>query len=93
MSHNKIEAQGRGDQEGGEGQFSSRSERKREREVAQSCLTLCDPKDCSLPGSSVHGFSRQENWSGVPLPSQGLKRMLLTIEETALLSVISGVSP
>ena len=23
-------------------------------EVAQSCLTLCDPMDCSLPGSSVH---------------------------------------
>ena len=26
----------------------------REREVSQSCLTLCDPMDCSLPGSSVH---------------------------------------
>ena len=25
-------------------------------EVAQLCLTLCDPMDCSLPGSSVHGF-------------------------------------
>ena len=25
------------------------------REVTQSCLTLCDPMDCSLPGSSVHG--------------------------------------
>ena len=24
--------------------------------VAQSCLTLCDPRDCSLPGSSVHGI-------------------------------------
>ena len=24
-------------------------------EVAQSCLTLCDPMDCSLPDSSVHG--------------------------------------
>ena len=23
--------------------------------VAQSCLTLCDPKDCSLPGFSVRG--------------------------------------
>ena len=22
--------------------------------VAQSCLTLCDPKDCNPPGSSVH---------------------------------------
>ena len=25
--------------------------------------------DCSLPGSSIHGFPRQEYWSGVPLPS------------------------
>ena len=24
--------------------------------VAQSCLTLCDPTDCSLPGSSVPGI-------------------------------------
>ena len=24
--------------------------------VAQACLTLCDPMDCSLPGSSVHGL-------------------------------------
>ena len=39
---------------------------KSQSEVAQSCLTLSDPKDCSLPGSSVMGFSRQEYWSGVP---------------------------
>ena len=25
--------------------------------VSQSCLTLCDPMDCSPPGSSVHGDS------------------------------------
>ena len=29
---------------------------KSEREVAQSCPTLSDPMDCSLPGSSVHGI-------------------------------------
>ena len=29
---------------------------KSESEVAQSCPTLIDPKDCSLPGSSVHGI-------------------------------------
>ena len=28
---------------------------KSESEVAQSCLTLCDPMDYSLPGSSIHG--------------------------------------
>ena len=35
----------------------------------QSCLTLCDPIDGSPPGSPVPGFSRQEHWSGLPLPS------------------------
>ena len=29
---------------------------KKESEVAQSCLTLCDPMDCSLPGSSIRGI-------------------------------------
>ena len=27
-----------------------------ESEVAQSCLTLCDPVDCSPPGSTAHGI-------------------------------------
>ena len=30
--------------------------KKSENEVAQSCPTLCDPMDCNLPGSSVHGI-------------------------------------
>ena len=29
---------------------------KSESEIAQSCLTLHDPMDCSLPGSSLHGI-------------------------------------
>ena len=39
--------------------------------VAQFCLILCDPMGCSLPGSSVHGFPRQEYYSGLPFPSPG----------------------
>ena len=31
-------------------------ESESESEVAQSCLTLCDPMDCSLPGSIVRGI-------------------------------------
>ena len=42
---------------------------KSESEVAQSCPTLSDPMDCSPPGPPSMGFSRQEYWSGVPLPS------------------------
>ena len=37
----------------------------------QSCLTLCDPIDGSPPGPPSMGFSTQEYWSGVPLPSLG----------------------
>ena len=31
---------------------------KIETEISQPCLTLCDPMDCSLPGSCVHGISQ-----------------------------------
>ena len=41
---------------------------KSESEVAQLCLTLSNPMDCSLPSPPSMGFSRQEYWSGVPLP-------------------------
>ena len=39
--------------------------------LLHSRLTLCDPLDCSLPGSSVHGILQQEYWSGLPCPSPG----------------------
>ena len=39
--------------------------------VTQSCFTLCDPTDYSPPGCSVHDFSRQEYWSGLPFPNPG----------------------
>ena len=39
--------------------------------VAQSCPTLCDPEDCSPPGSSVHGILQQEHWGGLIFPSPG----------------------
>ena len=42
---------------------------KSEGELAQLCPAPRDPVDCSLPGSSIHAISRQEYWSGVPLPS------------------------
>ena len=33
--------------------------------------TLYDPLDCSPPGSSIMGFSRQEYWSVLPFPTPG----------------------
>ena len=40
---------------------------KSESEVTQSCLTLSDPMDCSLPGSSVHGIfqARVLEWGAI----------------------------
>ena len=40
---------------------------KSESEVAQSCLTLSDPMDCSLPGSSIHGIfqARLLEWGAI----------------------------
>ena len=39
--------------------------------VAQLCLTLGDPRDCSLPGSSVHVFFWQEYLNVLTFPSPG----------------------
>ena len=42
---------------------------KSESEVAQSCPTLSDPMDCSLPGFSVHGIfqARMPEWVAIAL--------------------------
>ena len=57
-----------------------KSERKIQREFpcsqpevkgSQSCLTLCDPMDYSLPGSSIHGIfqARVLEWGAIVYPS------------------------
>ena len=47
---------------------------KSESEVAQSCLTLSDPMDCSLPGSSVHGIfhARVLEWVAIAFSLHGV---------------------
>ena len=68
----------------------------RESEVAQSCPTLCDPMDYSLPGSSVHEISRQEYWSELPyplpgdLPNPGIKPRSPALQEDSLPSEPPG---
>ena len=39
--------------------------------AAQSCPTLCDPMDCSPPGSSVYGIFQERIWKELPFPSPG----------------------
>ena len=58
-------------------------------EVTQSCLTLCDPMDHSLPGSSVHGIfqARLLEWAAISLlrgifPTQGSNPGLLHCRQT-----------
>ena len=36
-----------------------------------SAQLICNPMDCSLPGSFVHGILQQEYWSGLPFPLPG----------------------
>ena len=65
---------------------------------AQLCPTLCDPTDCSPPGSSPlsMGFSRQEYWSGLlfrppgELPDSGIKPGSPTLQADSLPSEPPG---
>ena len=47
----------------------------------KSCLTLCDPMECSLPGSSIHGIFQVRilEWVAIPppgdLPDPGIEPM------------------
>ena len=51
---------------------------KSESEVAQSCLTLSDPMDCSLPGSSIHGIfqARLLEWGAIAFSDDYLDNIL-----------------
>ena len=55
--------------------------------VAQSCPTLCDPMDCSLPGFSVHGIfqARILEWIAIPI-SKGTSQP----RDQTLVSCIAG---
>ena len=65
--------------------------------VAQLCLTLCDPMDCSPPGSSVHGDSPGKN-TGVGchallqeiFPGPGIKPGSPAVQVDSLPAVLPG---
>ena len=52
---------------------------KSEREVTQSCLLLATPWTAAHQASPSMGFSRQEDWSGVPLPSPNKDEEMLNL--------------
>ena len=47
---------------------------RKESEAVQSCLTLCDSMDCSLPGSSVHGIFQARVLEWVAIAFSGMAR-------------------
>ena len=50
----------------------------------QSCPTLCDPMDCSPPGSSVHGFlwARIQEWVAFSFPTDAFRKQVKTYNMT-----------
>ena len=50
-------------------------------EVTQSCLTLSDPMDCSLPGSSIHGIFQATvlEWGAIAFSDSTLKSRDITL--------------
>ena len=53
-----------------------------ESEVAQWCLTLCNPMDCSLSGSSVYGIFQARVLDGLPVPSLVNKQLCILAAAT-----------
>ena len=61
---------------------------------AQSCLTLCDPVDCSHQSPLSMGFSRQEYWSGLPFPPpRNLSDPGIKLESLASSALAGGSLP
>ena len=60
---------------------------KSESEVAQLCLTVSDPMDCGLPGSSIHGIfqARVLEWGAITF-SKELDLVILNIQDSDSLS-------
>ena len=59
---------------------------KSESEVVQSCLTLSDPMDCSLLGSSVHGIfqARVLEWGAIAFSKSKPMPQLITLKKLKL---------
>ena len=56
---------------------------KSESEVAQSCPTLSDPKDCSPPGSSIHGIfqARILEWGAIAFSEEMTPHSIILARE------------
>ena len=68
---------------------------KSETEVAQSCQTLHDPMDCSLPGYSVHGIfqARVLEWVAIAFSGHKQTNELQNLAELVTTKELSCLSP
>ena len=59
---------------------------KSESEVAQSCLTLSDPMDCSPPDSSIHGIfqARVLEWGAIAFSARITREMQIKDHHTSI---------
>ena len=69
------------------GKRKKERKRKKESEVAQSCLTLCNPMDCSLPGSSVRGIlqARTLDWVSISLSKRNCRKKESEVAQSCLI--------
>ena len=65
---------------------------KSESEVTQSCPTLSDPMDCSLPGSSIHGIfqARVLEWGAIAFSARPVTYVI--IRSVAILTTAPGTT-
>ena len=65
---------------------------KSESDVAQSCLTLSDPMDCSLPDSSVHGIfqARVLEWGAIAFSEFLVESIIKMVLDTIIILTYRG---
>ena len=57
----------------------------------QSCLTICDPMDCSPSGSSIHGIHQERILKWVAMPSSRTTRVYLIVISSTIKAGLEGI--
>ena len=67
---------------------------KSESEVVQSCLTLSDPMDCSLPGSSIHGIFQATvlEWGAIAFSHAGQEHLFKSFKSSVSVLMFLSIS-
>ena len=67
---------------------------KSESEVAQSCLTLSNPMDCSLPSSSIHGIfqARVLEWGAIAFSSRSSQNCSISASSALLVGTQTWIT-